>query len=58
MSTRAPLTNRQAAWLALQLANPVGQSSNVAGNIRQGQLGLGADSTRERKEQDDKQQQA
>jgi hypothetical protein len=54
MSTRAPLINRQAPRPALQLANPVGQTSNPAGNMRQGQLGLGADNTRERKEQDDK----
>jgi len=42
MWARAPLTNRQVAWSALQLANPVSQSSNAAGNMRQGQLALGS----------------
>jgi hypothetical protein len=42
---RAPLTNRKAAWPALQLANLVGQNSNATGSMRQGQLGLGVDNT-------------
>ena len=57
MWARAPLVNRQTVWAALQLANPVGQSSNAVDSMRQEQLALDADNT-ERKEQDDKQQQA
>jgi hypothetical protein len=49
MWTSAPLTDRQAPWPALQLANPVDQSSNTASSMRQGQLVLGADNTKREK---------
>jgi len=45
MLARARLTNRQAAYPALQLAKLVDQSSNAAGSMGQGQLGLGTDNT-------------